>query len=101
MKEIHLPLFKSFIHNYKENFLKPLHFFNWRGDTKGRILIQMYKFMNSVKIKNTDLINSDMDRVTLQRLEKDEFTISKCEYTAQICTYRIISGVVQIQVVHK
>lgn len=32
-----------------------------------------------------DIINSDVDVLWLQRLEKDEFTVNKCEYI----TYRI------------
>lgn len=37
--------------------------------------------MNSVKMVNADLINSDVDVLILQRLEKDEFTVNKWEYT--------------------
>lgn len=37
--------------------------------------------MNSVKMVNTDLIDCDVDILILQRLERDEITVNKCEYT--------------------
>lgn len=53
----------------------------WRNDTKERILVHIYIFMNSVKMVNTDLIDYDVDILILQRLERDESTVNKCEYT--------------------
>lgn len=44
-------------------------------------MVQIYKFVNSVKMVHTDLINPDVDVLILQRLEKHEFTVNKCEYT--------------------
>lgn len=44
-------------------------------------MVQIYKFMNSVKMVHTDLINPDVDVLIFQRLAKDEFTVNKCEYT--------------------
>lgn len=38
-----------------------LDFFNHRDDAKGRILIQVYRFMNSVKMVNMDLVNLSVD----------------------------------------